>query len=794
MATSAGSGRHQPKHAHQHNAFADDRAGPAPPVRQHRKPAVPETMPAKVASASSNGVRSKQAPAAPLSHYRLSQPPIPLNGAPARPDGLHPSPIAPTRVHGGPSHSSSSPCPPNARTAAMREEERPHSTVATSTRKPLHSLALPTPPALQPRSVPTPQRKRVRLDVDTDDEASPAHLPLSGLSRPLPPPTPTSSAPNPRSLAPISASNVSLRPLNPLSIADIQQILPLDQLHPPDSRDRRRAAASRLTSANEQPLGSLPAPPVPQPPSIEVETLPWSYRCLHTGLDALDNRLGKWYEAVQCADEVRRRIYAESADEAQADPTAAASHRREFTGMPSGSCAEFIGPPGSGKTSLCLQMAVQERIDSLAETRLRMWHHRDASTGSIDVRPEELGKALFAEEYWDAELTSSNQVLLIDTEGGMLPERILDAVWAKIMPLWMQYTEDHTAGAARSEADEQPKLDRKSVPEVIRRLVAAVLVGLYVSRVTKMAELVAILSMLQPGSPEGPVEPADIGEAKRGRLRTPPGSAPCSILPPRTSLILIDTLSHPLRSQPSDANERIAREVLLKHLGKLQAHLNEPLRRTRPVDADAECVAEPIFPPTVVCTNQMSVRLFSPDGSASNFTSKEATSVLMPAIQGKRAEGVSRAPWREQPSVALAGPPPSSPFGDGMSQTLSGSSSHAATRRSGSGGSSFEALNVGSTSVLEPNAWRLLLSREGPSGERVAQIAAVPRHLSEQMPRILELAQAGAEAAEDEQRDDGVQEARERLRGLLRSMRQETFGRIPYVVCAAGLVATPNEA
>ncbi|EPQ30782.1 uncharacterized protein PFL1_01683 [Pseudozyma flocculosa PF-1] len=865
--------------------FASGQASPATSAVDlpNGRPATPRATHATTAAASASTPLSK--------HPHISLPGIsPEVRSPAASLVRPPPPRRPAQLNGAPS---GSPTPSSSHlssqvTSSISSGGHP-STPATSTRKPLHSLVPPTPPSLaSSRDTPPSQRKRVRLDVEADDDTSPAQLPLSGLSRPLPPPTPTpsSAAAAARPTLSMSTPATPLRPLNPLSIQDMQRILPPEQLHPPDPRTRTRpdAAHAPITDQPLRGLGTMRPPPL-APPPIETEPMPWSYRYLRTGLPELDARFGRSYEAVQTAIDIRSETEIGTTEGAEAGPSnLAAAVDRMCVGIPSGSAIEVIGPPGSGKTAFCVQMAVQERIDSLVSTRIEMWRHDQAGGPTeTEITEEERNRALFAEEYWDAELTSSNQVVLIDTEGGMLPERILDAVWSKVLPLWTQHSgsereqDAHRVPAHRQARHEKAR--RRSAPEVVRRLVMAVLAGLHVSRVTRTAELVATLSMLRPSEDQvvaqlkaeaararRPASGGGGGGGSQRRRRHPQEGSPVQledaggftpILPPRTSLIVIDSISHPLRSQPADAEERMAREILLRQLRQLQSLVNEPMLGLKRTSSDTSTEeAERRYPLTLVCTNQMSVRLFSSTGSTSNFTSKGAISMLTPSLAGPQESRRGQHDHQAQPSVALGGPPVAPPRSASSSSSSSSASMPASSPYSsfastpstmmaammmgesgggvggGGGGGVYgmgqhlaasaqfqRTVYQGATSALDVNVWRVMLKREGVWGDRVAQIIAIPRHLAEQVPRLFEIARqptrpraaaaapagAGGTASEaavrgetgredDDDDEDDVDRLRVKLRALLATLRDEARRPIPFVVTAAGLVSvSPDE-
>ena len=530
-------------------------------------------------------------------------------------------------------------------------------------------LAMPPPPqpplpssSLLCRSQPTsPFPKRVRLQSVEHDQPSSSSsatcLPLSGLARPLPPPTPSPSA---QQAARASAGNTPLRPLNPPSIQDIQALLPPPQ--PPPARARALPATNSAAA---------------QPEIIQPETVPWSTRFIPTSFLPIDTRITSWYAALNHANTHNIPDISAPAEsvEQQATATAACqvegaseSKSDEVLGLRSGDFLEVIGPPGSGKTSFALQAALQARLSSLVSSRKQMSLEDDQGRSDLSV--------LFTEEYWDAELTSASQVLFVDTEGGALPERILDATWSYIQTLWLSHT-----GLVSSHLRGLDAKARSSLPEVVRRCVAATLEGIHLVRITRPSELAALLFELTfRDSAHQDEEEEQQNRHKRSKCFSP--------IPERLSLVVLDSISHCLRANPTGSEERASRAFLLEQLGKLQARMNEPRLAPAPSESDA-------YVPAFICTNQMSVRMYSPDGASSRFTNREATSFLMPQLVGS---------MRQSDAGMTLG-----------SARLADTASFGTIRRSGQ---TQMDTNGWGCSVLGQNVWRVLFFRDGVFGDR----------------------------------------------------------------------------
>lgn len=190
-------------------------------------------------------------------------------------------------------------------------------------------------------------------------------------------------------------------------------------------------------------------------------------------------------------------------------------------GFPLGSALEIVGPPGIGKTTWALQMAIGERM-----------HH---ILHSLDLALDELGSQLEAEQdAWDEWLDANvvpwcAQAVLVgtstcspDTEGSIVPERIVQMARSTVQKhldapsvvRWM------SACGASDTNRMRPSLER------------CVLQGLHVVRATSLGDLLAFL-----------------GVAASSVLKVPG-------LPPRTSLLVVDSISFLLHTHAQASREQ----------------------------------------------------------------------------------------------------------------------------------------------------------------------------------------------------------------------------------------------
>lgn len=309
-------------------------------------------------------------------------------------------------------------------------------------------------------------------------------------------------------------------------------------------------------------------------------------------------------------------------------------------GLRPGSLMEITGPPGSGKTALMASMAVNTRLQSLlreADVALRM-----RAELPVEERERE-------ELAWDDIAKGAEQVLIIgewlqlawkrrkltrallaDTEGGLLPPRLLQAARAQVKAL----STAQVCLSALPEADSTSTAPgpRVTVHESASRkaLLCAILSGLLLTRSTTLASLIAYLQLCFP-------EPSLSAGASRASV--PPSThahndVASSHLPPRTSLVLLDSVSHHLRGPDSGKKlDRQARALALSTLSTVAVRA----KRARI---------------SLVLSNQMAVKMFTPDGVLSNFRQADARGMLVPQLVAPTVQ--DEAPSRE---LLLLGPP-----------------------------------------------------------------------------------------------------------------------------------------
>ncbi|SAM61912.1 uncharacterized protein UBRO_03897 [Ustilago bromivora] len=649
----------------------------------------------------------------------------------------------------------------------------------------------------------TPQSKRARIDRDsrsassttspfplsnnsllksnqssapTGPLSSPAMSnvrPLSGIVRPLPmPPTPSPSQRPPAS----DARNRHLIPMPQHSVEDLAKLLPPRQpaAVSPQRPDVPRRSVLQAIPA-QPPLPILPprSPvaqhqrlyPLPPAPEALPNRTSWSL----TGFRSFDLDLDRIAE-VQRLDQSRSDEPTEeqtASKDAAGAPAAlemASNHGRisgsslglPDRGLPSGSIFEVLGPPGSGKSHFVIQYAITERLRALGRARSSLMMYEDQDEASMHDEEHQgttfTDSSYFSEDFWDAEIAQADQVLMIDCEGALTPERLAYAAWSATISLWTATRQHHSP--ANNEAThvvtsteiKSSAQQRADMPEVVRRLVAAVLAGIHVSHVTSLADLIALLRSLRP---------TDDLRDRQGEKSLP------SAMPARTSLILIDTLSYHIRSSggstqdrkfAAQSSERI-RDMLLR-LQKPYEYCPQPeLTLEENEAAKQRCIeaASKLCTPTIVFTNQLGIRRgrdelqasgrASPSGRPAmgtssdrsfgkNSTRAEGTSMLAPLLNGQRLPQSARVRnERPPPSVALCGPE--------MWDKEKGQAASAKASASPRQWQQLRGRSAGATqpmghnrgwplSFLGQDVWRILLFLHGTFGHRYAQMVSVP--------------------------------------------------------------------
>ncbi|CDW97543.1 hypothetical protein [Sporisorium scitamineum] len=550
------------------------------------------------------------------------------------------------------------------------------------------------------------------------------------------------------------------------SIEDFQKLLP--QRPPPTTRFAQSHGPQRalLQAIPPQPPEPVPAPRIAAPLDhgpLEpaAETLPRRQGWSLTGFRSFDLDLEHIAEVVQLE---QARLDPNSADR-QVDRSTSRALARADTpqfglpdrGLPSGSILEVLGPPGSGKSSLILQFAVTERLRALRRAREGLIASDDEA-GPSDQLNHQDGSTLadpcyFSEEFWDAEVASADQILLVDCEGALTPERIADAVWCAVSSLWTALRDrmprqDGTDAERQSTPSAKlhpPQQQRSAMPEEVRRLVAAVLAGIHVSRVTSLASLIALLHSLRPTD-----------ELPEGQLKKVIPTA----LPPRTSLIAIDSLSYFVRASGGDRQDRKVAAQVMERIRDMLLRLQKPFEYRPPSETTAEnhealrckCTdaASKLCAPTVVFSNQLGVRRSRNESDASGRASpsgrpfmgsgsggrglhkgnarSEGSSMLAPLLNGPRPpQPARRRDERPAPSVALGGPE----MWDDEEPPASSPRTQWQQQQQQLGGRNMASQQMGHDrgwppSFLGQDVWRMLLFRHGAFGHRYAQMVSVP--------------------------------------------------------------------
>lgn len=662
------------------------------------------------------------------------------------------APLVPSRLHTTPRKSSLRLShPPPAPSSSFLLQVTPQS---KRTRFTSHESSSPNMAASPFAESSSALDKVITSSADTGISSSPSLSrvrPLSGISRPLPlPPTPSRPPHPPHSIT----SPNSLIPMPQHSVEDFRKLLP--HLHPIASLNQCPETPKRTLLQHIPPQPPIPTqtPHFPASPSLDSavptiqKLLPRSGWFL-TGFRSFDLDLDRIAQLVQLEHQRLHRSHdLDISYEPRIQPTFHSSDHSNLPvfgysdrGLPSGSILEVLGPPGSGKSSLLLQFAITERLRALRRARESLIEPHDLAQAvrNTDAQdePHAAGSSFFSDEFWDAEIANADQVLILDCEGAMTPEKLADAAWTASITLWTSL--DPTQSADRVDSIYTTLQDQRSaMPEEVRRLVAAVLAGLHVSRVTSLAGLVALLHSLRPTD-----------ELQHGSTRkTIPSS-----LPSRTSLILIDSLSYYLRPSGGGSQDRKVAAQISERVRDMLIRLQMPLEYRPQSDQTIEeqlaarqrCLdaAQKVCSPTIVFTNQLAIRRSrkesdasarsSPAGRASmgapnrssnrNHACSEGVSMLAPLLNGTRPPQPARL-RDECPaySVALGGP---EMVDDNDQQaTLPRHRQPFDSRRTASQPLTHD--RGWPPSFLGQDVWRMLLFRHGTFGNRYAQIVSVP--------------------------------------------------------------------
>lgn len=229
---------------------------------------------------------------------------------------------------------------------------------------------------------------------------------------------------------------------------------------------------------------------------------------LKTGLNHLDERLGQEY------------LHAAQDDEHFS------SHQG---GLSSGGLLEISGTPGSGKTTFLIQVAVKERLNSLIQFAATL-HEADERLSDEDKN-----------------LTLGRQVVIIDTEGSISAKRIAQMAIALIAESlenweeWQGWTE-------------------KPSQDILFHHTSA---GIHIIRCTALFELLATFEVLLPatGAPIIHSEDHNCAEEYVKKNEEIDQMRKTKQLPEKTSLIVIDSMSHFFRAPTtSDKQERTKRQ------------------------------------------------------------------------------------------------------------------------------------------------------------------------------------------------------------------------------------------
>ena len=358
--------------------------------------------------------------------------------------------------------------------------------------------------------------------------------------------------------APLRAAEAFLADA-PRTPARDRPLAPLSQLPVPESMSQRASQASPYERRAQTPLSSLPMAPgigsdekevsdaetwgdvVDDVYEEEIAPITRARLRLRCGIPALDTYAGTLRTAGAFA--THGAYVADSDDDAH--------------GFPLGSALEIVGPPGIGKTTWVLEMAVRERLAHIL-------HSLDLALDEVSASPA--ASPCGTNKWLDHNVAPwCAQVVLADTEGSITP-----ACLAKL------------ATAAAHDAMDAPSCVRwrTTVPNAYAAqhasLVRCILQGLHVVRLTSLGDLLAFL-----------------GVAADSVLKVPG-------LPPRTSLLVVDSLSFLLNTHALAPNATREQRRARANALALAIHALTTLRDFHIPEHDRL---------TVIVTNQMASRM-----------------------------------------------------------------------------------------------------------------------------------------------------------------------------------------
>lgn len=602
------------------------------------------------------------------------------------------------------------------------------------------SHPLPPPPSTALLSSPVSKRPRIAHDQTIAANGSTGSKRLSEMTRPFSMASPSYTW---SSHSSVPAQTTPLKPLRQPSVQEFQSLLP------PQPSPSPLAARSRLRYDLEGHALNKTAVICEEEPSPRLVTVPWKSKHILSGFSSLDRE----FKRISQLERMSRQTSLET-------PRMHEHH----LGLPSGSLLEILGPPGSGKSKVCIQIAVTERLRSLLQARSDL-SAVITTNESTTARPESTTQdtELFAEEFWDAEMTSADETLLIDCEGAIQPESVSDAVWSVVSTHWQRCRPQH---ALQNEVTQ-----RANAPEVVRNLVAAILSGIHLSRATTPAELVALLFRLRPSD--------DLDQAQGSISANIPALR-------RPSLIIVDSLSHLLRISGNTAKERKQAVYISELLQHSLLRLQVPFQRQMNAVEDTSSSLS-ICAPTIVFTNQLGVRRAKQESSGQYQSSRgkakgggrevqEGGSMLVPQLQGQQVLSESRAQDRRPgPSVALAGPEIWDD--DSIASPLRGTRTDAHMGHDRGWPPSF----------LGQEVWRILLFRYGTFGQRAAQVISIPSSTHNDLNRTWEQAKRRGAEDGDGTNPEATSDTQELMKNL-EEIKKSLFRWRAFTIDTSGLV------